>query len=248
MAEAKKAKELQLEEQAIVPVETNLVANVSVTPMQMLQVAVEKGHGLDQIEKLMELERRWKDDRAREAYYLALAEFKKKPITVTKDKKNTQYNSMYTTIGNLVNTVNAAMAPFGLNARWSLDQSDGITVTCILSHTLGHSESVSMSGPPDESGSKNQLQQIKSTITYLELTTFQAVTGVVSQDANLDDDGSGAAETISADQIKDLEALISEVGAKKAAFLKTCQIDKLENLPVHMFKGAVARLEQKRKQ
>ena len=75
MAEAKKAKELQLEEQAIVPVETNLVPNAGITPMQMLQVAVEKGHGLDQIEKLMELERRWKADQAREAYYLAMASF-----------------------------------------------------------------------------------------------------------------------------------------------------------------------------
>ncbi|KKK52759.1 hypothetical protein LCGC14_3101680, partial [marine sediment metagenome] len=99
------------------------------TSMHMLQVAVEKGHDLEKIEKLMELERRWKADQAREAYYLALAEFKREPVTVTKDKVNTQFGSMYTGLGNLANTVNAAMAPFGLNASWDFDQSAGIKVT-----------------------------------------------------------------------------------------------------------------------
>lgn len=220
-----------------------------VTPMHMLQIAVEKGHDLDKIEKLMELERSWKADRAREAYYIALAEFKKKPITVTKDKQNVQYNSRYTSIGNLVNTVNAAMAPFGLNASWAFDQSEGIKVTCILAHTLGHTESVSLCGPPDESGKKNSLQQIKSTNTYLRKETFEAVTGVVTSDSDPDDDdGNGAVDTITEKQAADLGAMIDEIGANKAAFLKTCKIEKLEQLPVHMYKGAVARLEQKRKE
>ena len=247
---AKKAKtdELQLEDQAIVPAAKAAVQSVPVTPMSMIQHAVEQGHDLARIEKLMELERSWKADKAREAYYEALAEFKKKPITITKDKKNTQYNSMYTTIGNLVNTVNAAMAPFGLNARWDIDQSDGITVTCILSHTLGHSESVPMSGPPDESGSKNKLQQIKSTVTYLKSATFEAVTGVVSQDdATLDDDGNGAAETISEKQVADLTSLISEVKANKAAFLKYCKVDKLEDVLTKNYSTAVKSLQEKRK-
>ena len=76
-----------------------------ITPMQMLQIAVQQGADVDKIEKLMELERRWKADQAREAYYKAVSKFKKKKITVTKDKRNDQYASMYTTIGNLVNTV-----------------------------------------------------------------------------------------------------------------------------------------------
>ena len=240
-----KKQELKLEDttQDVVPIGTQALQNV--TPMHMLQVAVEQGHDLEKIEKLMELERRWKADQAREAYFVALAEFKKEQITVTKDKKNDQYNSMYTTIGNLVNTVNAAMAPFGLNARWSIDQSELITVTCILSHTLGHSEQVSMSGPPDESGSKNCLQQIKSTITYLESTTFQAVTGVVSRDT-LDDDGNAAVDVISEKQLADLVALITEVNADRAAFLKYCKVSSLEMLPVSKYQTAVRALESKR--
>jgi len=220
------------------------VAIAEITPMHMIQVAVEKGHDLDKIEKLMDLERSWKADKAREAYYEALSEFKKLQVMVTKDKTNTQYNSKYTTIGNLVNTVNAAMAPFGLNARWTIDQTDAIQVTCILAHTLGHSESVSMCGPADTSGSKNQLQQIKSTVTYLESSTFQAVTGVVSQDD--DDDGNAVITTITEDQAANLEALIEEVSADKPAFLNYCKVDDLAELPASKYKTAVRALESKR--
>ena len=242
----KKAKELQLEDLAVVPITEKAVATVAPTPLAMIQIAVQDGRDLDYIAKLMEMEREWKADQAREAYYVALAEFKKQPIIVTKDKKNEQYGSMYTSIGNLVNTVNAAMAPFGLNAKWEIDQSESITVTCILSHTLGHREKVSMSGPPDESGSKNKLQQIKSTVTYLELSTFQAVTGVVSQDGNTDDDGNASGNTISENQVKDLEALITEVSADRAAFLKYCKLEKLEDMKPKNYQTAINALQQKR--
>jgi len=249
MAETKKAARKKKPKTELALVEETVPAIVqAVTPMQMLSIAVEQGHDLDKIEKLMELERTYKADIAREAYYQALSDFKKQPIEVTKDKVNAQYQSRYTTIGNLVNTVNAAMAPFGLNARWSIDQTTGIKVTCILSHTLGHSEEVSMSGPPDDSGKKNQLQQIKSTITYLESSTFQAVTGVVSQDANIDDDAVGAAETISPEQLADLNAMINEVDANRTQFLRYCGIEQLQDMLASDFTRAVTSLERKRKQ
>ena len=191
------------------------IQNIAITPMHMLAIAVEKGHDLDRIEKLMDLERIWKEDLAREAYYRAMTEFKKTPVTVTKDKSNAQYQSKYTSIGNLVNTVNAAMAPFGLSASWRYSQSNGIQVTCILAHSLGHTESATLYGPPDESGKKNSLQQIKSTNTYLRKETFEAVTGIVTSD-DADDDGNSAVATITKDQVKEIEKLIKKVGADRA--------------------------------
>lgn len=217
------------------------------TPSTLLALAVQQGADLQKLEKLMELERQWKADRAREAYYQALAEFKKAPVVVTKDKLNKQYGSKYTGIGNLVNTVNAAMAPYGLNARWAFKQDgDIITVSCILSHSLGHNESVTLSGPPDDSGSKNSLQQVKSTITYLEIATYQAVTGVASSDFG-DDDGNGAVVRIDAKQAADLQALMDEVKANKTAFLKYFKIEKLEDLAASAYSDAIRMLEQKRK-
>ena len=234
--------ELALEEENNIVPMTDVTPN---TPMQMLSQAVAGGRDLATIEKLMDLEKRWKEDRAREEFFKALSAFKSKPVIVGKDKENKQYQSRYTTIGNLVNTVNLAMAPHGLNTRWTIDQSDGISVTCILSHTLGHSESVTMSGPPDASGKKNPLQEIKSTITYLQSATFQAVTGVVSQDTP-DDDGNASSNLITEDQEANLEALITEVGADRPAFLKYCKVETLADLPARNYNMACAALRSKK--
>jgi hypothetical protein len=53
--------------------------------------------------------------------------------------------------------------------RFRTAQGDRISVTCILSHNEdGHSEETTLSGPADASGSKNAIQAIGSTLTYLQ--------------------------------------------------------------------------------
>lgn len=161
------------------------------TPLRMLEIAVSQNADIAKLEKLMELHQRWEANEARKAFVEALANFKRNPPKVIKDLTNKQYSSKYASLGSLVNTVNAALGEHGLNARWSLSQGDQIEVTCILSHMMGHSESVSLKSGPDTSGAKNPLQQIKSAITYLEGATFQAITGIVASSEG-DDDGNGS--------------------------------------------------------
>lgn len=170
------------------------------TPAQLLAVAVNQNADLQKLEKLMELQERWEANEARKAYNVAVAEFKKNPPEIIKDKKNKQYDSTYASLANLVNNGSAALAPYGLTVEWKVEQSgqgqqQQIKVTCILKHALGHSEQVSISNGPDESGAKNKLQQIKSTITYLKGETFQCVTGITASDCPGDNDGNGAGRT-----------------------------------------------------
>lgn len=183
----------------------------NVTPMQLLNMAVAQGADLAKLEKLMDLQERWEKNEARKAYDVAMAEFKANPPVVYKDKQNAQYGSMYTTIGNLVNTINAELSKHGLSARWNIDQTNGIKVSCVLTHRAGHSETVSMTGPTDTSGAKNPLQQIKSTVTYLKIATFEAITGTASTDGNADDDGTGAGKNaVDPQKVADWELGIAE--------------------------------------
>jgi hypothetical protein len=168
-----------------------------VTPMQMLQIAVTQGADLERIQKLMDLHDRWEAKQALHAFNGALAAFKKNPPVIVKDLMNKQYtNAWYTSLGNLVNTTNAALGEHGLSASWEIEQGETtIAVTCVLEHVLGHSRRVRLEGPPDTSGSKNTLQQIRSTLTYLRGSTFEAVTGIASRVGSQDDDGNGAGKT-----------------------------------------------------
>lgn len=229
------------------------LAPTVLTPMAIVQLAVDKNFDLARIEKLMEIAERFEKKQAAQAFQQAISAFKKNPPQVFMDKHNKQYGSMYTSLGGLVNPVNAALGEQGLEASWTIDQSRPgiIKVTCILSHARGHSREVSIESPPDKAGAKNAIQEIKSAITYLEASTFQAVTGVASQmkSVNPDDDGNGAGRNlISAKQVADLEAMISEVKANKQALLDYFKADSLESITVAAFPKVVAKLEAKRRQ
>lgn len=222
---------------------------VAITPMEMLNSAITRGDSLDKLERLMDLNDRWEKAQAKKAFIEAKAAFKASAPVITKDKTNNQYNSRYASIGSVVNAVNEALSKHGLDADWQFDQSNGIRVTCILTHVAGHSESVSLVGTPDTSGAKNPLQQIKSTLTYLKLATFEAVTGIATKEGNRDDDGnaSGVASFISDEQVEELTALITETKTDIAKFLEIGKVESLSDITAENFGKAKALLEQKKK-
>ena len=163
--------------------------------MDMVSDALSRGAPMEMVERLLALHERWESQQAKKAFIEAKAAFKAEVPAIIKDRENSQYKSKYTSIGNLVTTVNEALSKHGLDASWTYDQSDKIKVTCKLQHVLGYSESVSMIAPPDTTGQKNPIQQIKSATTYLRVATYEAVTGIASNDeANMNDDGNAAYE------------------------------------------------------
>lgn len=165
-------------------------------PNNLIALGLEKGASLEQMKELYAFKRQWEADEAKKAYVQAVTAFKANPPKIFKDKLNKQYGSMYTSIECLVNSAIPALSEHGLSHRWDSRQDDGLVfVTCILSHVLGHSESVTMSAPPDDSGNKNLIQRIKSTRTYLKGDTFEAITGLASETFNQSDDGNGAGAT-----------------------------------------------------
>jgi hypothetical protein len=141
---------------------------------------------------------------------------------VIKDKKNTQYDSTYATEDALFNTVNPILAKHGLEASFSFPKHEDpkfFLVRCTLTHELGHSEFVDADGPLDTSGSKNPLQQYKSTRTYLKKDSYAAITGVASGDQ--DDDGNkavaGEPKYITAAQQKSLTKDLKEIYGEDAS-------------------------------
>jgi hypothetical protein len=62
-----------------------------------------------------------------------------------------------------------------------------VTVTCHLTHRDGHTESLTLEGPPDSSGSKNPLQEMQSSASYLKRQSLLAITGTAT--GGEDDEG-----------------------------------------------------------
>ena len=89
----------------------------------------------------------------------------------------------------------------------------------------GHSESVTLSAPPDDSGKKNNIQQIASTVTYLERYTLLAATGTAVKEQDDDGSASGMSEELITDYTKDIQEETDKAKAKEIYMeaLKVCK-------------------------
>lgn len=173
---------------------------VGTSPADLLAMAVQQGADVDKLGKLMDLQERWQREQARRAYFEAKARFQGLCPEIKRDREvsygagKAQYK--YATLAGIAAQVREPLATCGLTYRWEIHDRkvaagevlvDFIEVTCILSHIDGHSESNTMSACPDNSGSKNLIQQRGSTVTYLQRYTLIGTLGLSS--ANEDDDG-----------------------------------------------------------
>ena len=169
------------------------------TPADMVLYVMQNGGSIDQLEKFMDLQRKWEADQARKAYVADMAEFKKNPPTIIKDKlvgyenrDGTFTDYKHATLGNVTNTIIEGLAGHGFSHRWDVRQNGPvIEVDCTITHRMGHSETVTMQAGKDDSGKKNAIQQVASAITYLQRYTLLAATGLATHD-QADDDGAGA--------------------------------------------------------
>lgn len=223
------------------------LAPVSImTPMGMIQRALDSNASMEVIEKMMHLQERWEASQARKAFDSAVAEAKANIPVITKNASG--HNKIrYANFAAIASTVDPILGPLGLSYRFRTSQSDkAISVTCILSHKAGHFEETTLSGPSDTSGNKNAIQSIGSTLTYLQRYSLVQMLGLAAAE---DDDGNtaGMGETINDESLQQLQDLATEVGANMAAFCKLLKVESLEKLPARQFDSAMALLKSKRK-
>jgi len=232
--------------------ETKEVVAIDRSPAGLMMTAIAKGLDLAQVEKAMALQERWEANEARKAYHDAMAEFKANPPEIDKDqhvkfqtsKGLTEYR--HASLANVTQKINSALSQHGLSAGWKVAQADKlITVTCTITHRMGHSESTSLTAAPDDSGSKNPIQAVGSAISYLERYTLLALSGLATHE--MDDDNAGAGvEYITTDQAIQINDLIKETGSKLDAFLKYIGAESVEKIIAENYNKALMALNRKK--
>ena len=111
---------------------------------------------------------------------------------------------------------------------------------------MGYSESTELTADSDTSGTKNSIQAMGSTITYLQRYTLLSLTGLATHEQDTDGVPPESTERISDEQFATLNALIEEVGANEKAFCKYLKVSDLDHLPASKYEFAVKALEKKR--
>lgn len=229
---------------------------VLTTPMDMLANAVERGMSVEVIDKLMALEERWNANKGRRAFDQAIAEAKaeipviskNREVDFTSSKGRTHYR--YEDLAEVSRTVTPILAKHGLSFRYRTTSppNEPVTVTCIISHRDGHFEENTLSAGRDDSGNKNPIQAIGSTVTYLQRMTLKAALGLAASE---DDDARAATVDgpITDDQAKTIRNAIAETEADEGVFLKYIGgFDSVEDIPASQYQRAIAALGAKRRQ
>lgn len=231
---------------------------VTMTPMDMLHKAVSAGADIEVLEKLMALQERWENNQARKAFDEAMAAAKAEIPTIIKNKvvdftsAKGRTNYRHEDLGEIARTVDPILAKHGLSYRFKTTSNvnEPVTVTCIVSHRGGYSEENTLSAGRDESGNKNSIQAVGSTITYLQRYTLKAALGLA---ASNDDDAkaAGVAENggfVTAEQVAAIEKLITETGTNLQRFCGYMKVEEISAIPAKQYQRAIDALNAKKGQ
>jgi len=217
----------------------------SVNPYdKMVEMALGSDVGIDKLEKLLELKERHEANEAKKSYHIAMSEFKKNSIKIIKDKQG--HNSSYATLANIIDVVTPVLGEYGLSLSWRTTQDkQETTVTAILSHVNGYSESTSLTHGLELSGNKSTIHGLGSAISYLERYTAKAILGIAEKEQD-NDANSVDQPLITESQEADLLAMIEEKKLPLPKFLKHFNVSKLSELWAATYPAAIQLVEAKK--
>lgn len=238
----------------------------TMTPMDMLTRAVSQGASIEILEKLMGLSERWEASQARKAFDAAMSSAKaeipviakNRTVDFTSQKGRTHYR--HEDLAEVARTVSPILSKYGLSYRFRVTSAinEPVSVTCVISHRDGHFEETTLTGPRDESGNKNSIQAVGSTLTYLQRMTLKAALGLAASE---DDDGAKSEAptkttapnvapppgSVTQAQADDLRDAVDEKGASRSAFLQWAKQKRFEDIPAEHFDACIEAISKFRK-
>lgn len=156
--------------------------------MGFIEAAINKGADIVTLERLMDLQERHEATIAKREFNIAMSQFQSELPVIEKlgvvdyqpqGKARTYYT--YAKLEDIAHKIKAPLKSAGLAYRFTQEQSQNgvITVTCIVTHSGGHSETSSLSSSPDSSGGKDGIKAIASAVQYLRRYTVTGLLGIV---------------------------------------------------------------------
>lgn len=152
---------------------------------RLMEIAISANADVDKLEKLMDLQDRWEKKESKKVFNIAMSRFQSQCPVIQKTK--TGHNFKYAPMCDVIKQVKELEADCGLSHRFEQEtQNDSISITCVVSHIDGHSEKLRLEALADQTGSKNAVQAIGSTISYLQRYSFLGSFGIATADEDMD--------------------------------------------------------------
>ena len=218
-----------------------------VTPMTLIDRAVELGRDPKDLTKLFNLQERHERNRAAEAFSIAMTEFQGRCPIIHKSREAKGTGSFagysFASYDDIMRAVGPILKDCGIAVSFSTEQIDKqLKITCRLRHGI-HFEDHTLTVPvPDMR--VNDTQKYGAALSYAKRYALSAALNIVVSDE--DDDGATLEFVpISDEQYASLHELLEASGADLKRFLACYQIEKLGELPRAKFEDALAALKRK---
>jgi hypothetical protein len=200
----------------------------------------------EKLERLIAMQKDMAATTAKAAFTAAMVRMR--PDLPVIEKKGLSNNGAYGKWEDIQGAVDPVLASHGFALSFKTSSApNSITVTAILRHEGGHEDSTELTLPADNSGSKNSVQAVGSSVSYGKRYTAGALLNL--RIAGDDDDGgkAGGNMPVSDEQRDRLLALASQKGADLVRFCKFFKIEAVADLPASKYDQAIKMIEAKRK-
>ena len=200
---------------------------------------------LDKMERLFAMKERMEAAQARQRYLSAFSDLQRVLPAVAKRGMGHD-KTKYARFEDIVDTIKEPLAKLGFSLSFRLNHSnDSITVTGVLGHSGGHSESTSMCLPADPGPRRNAVQAWGSAVTYGKRYVALTLLGIATQD---DDDGNAAVKgppaPVTEQDIADLRKALTDKKVHESIVLEEFSVAELSDLSRVQFDKAVYRLSR----
>lgn len=207
---------------------------------------------VEKIERLLAVHQTIMAEQRKQAYIQAMARLAPRLPEIDKnghvvhETKNGMVDRRYARLEDIDRAIRPLYSAEGFSISWNTGVGDGGKVRVIgtCSHIEGHAETRQLDLPHDSSGSKNPVQAVNSTVSYGKRIITTMIFNLIAKDE--DKDGEDL-DTITDEQIKDLEAMITETGTNKSKFLVYMDVDAVPSILKIKYKRAIEFLDAKRR-
>lgn len=231
------------------------LAHVSEPTLSPLVEAAMKGDlDTDKLEKLLQIQKDYEANEAKKAFSNAMAECQKEMPMIMRNADNLQTQSKYAKHEMICKQIKPVYTKHGFSLSFHEGKSEAegwMRIVCDVDHAMGHSKQYFIDLPMDDKGIKGT---VNKTGIHAKGSTFsygrRYLTLMIFDLATYDDNDGNVAppvERLSEEQIENITALITEVGAEKHRFYKHFKITNLADVPAVNYKVLVNALEAKRK-
>lgn len=219
---------------------------------RIIESAIEKGTGVEALERIKALWDGEQDRRAAREFSAALADFQGHcpPVPKTSSAKITtksgaSFAYAYAELDEIARVVQPHLHSRGFSFAWDCDVNERIlTAVCTLRHSNGHSVTAKFAAPIDASAAMSEPQKYASALTYAKRQSLIQVLGITTADPDTD---IVTGDKITPDQKDNLRTMMQETRSNVDAFMKFMGVNAIDDILQSQYPRAVAALEQKRK-